>query len=268
MEGGERNYINQCLRMLLRPLVEFCLKHGLKYQDFQEASKSVFVEEAISASDKAEPSQSQLSAMTGLQRRDIQRLQKEEAYSPYKQNLLAKVIGHWENSKSYTDQSKAPKVLQTEGDKDSFRALVKEISQDIDPKSILRELERLDMVENSDKGVRLLKAGYQIGQDKLEGLNMMARDCSDFNSAVQENLFESLEIPNLHARTEFDNISRAHIPEIKNWLLNKGSEFHKEARRYLSDFDLDLNPTIGSPGKTKVILGVFSRVIKENNETD
>ena len=48
------------------------------------------------------------------------------------------------------------------------------------------------------------------------------------------------------------------MPIIRQWLLEKGLEFHKMARDFMSQFDQDMNPVPGDPGGGRVCLGSFS----------
>jgi hypothetical protein len=61
----------------------------------------------------------------------------------------------------------------------------------------------------------------------------------------------------LHARTEFDNISRAKLAELRQWVLNEGTAFHGRVRERLSKFDCDLNPDL-EDGGGKIVVGAFS----------
>ena len=60
-------------------------------------------------------------------------------------------------------------------------------------------------------------------------------------------------------RTEYDNICLEYEIEIKKWLLEQGSLFNQKIRKFLSQFDKDINPELkDKQAELKVSLGTFS----------
>jgi hypothetical protein len=54
------------------------------------------------------------------------------------------------------------------------------------------------------------------------------------------------------------------LEEIRLWILAKGVAFHKEARDYLSRFDRDMNPELGSgEERASVVVSTFSLAKKD-----
>ena len=102
-----------------------------------------------------------------------------------------------------------------------------------------------------------------------EGFELLAKDTEDLIGAVEENIFFPDDIPNLHARTEYDNIRQDALQEIKEWLYDEGSAFHKRARHFLSQYDLDIYPDrTYKEGRVKVTLGAFSRLLEDNKKDE
>lgn len=249
----------------LRPVAAFCLRRGIKIQDAGEAFKRAFIQAAeIELKLKTESaSGSRLAVMTGLHRRDVTRLwregesTKEEAEG----SLLTRVIGQWRSDKRFSSSNGRPRVLGAEGANSEFVELIHSVSKDLNPYTVLFELERLKAVTKDDGKVKLLADAYQPGPNVRAGLGLLSRDVADLVLAVEENVFDSPVVPNLHIATSYDNISQKSEAEIRKWLLEQGAEFHEKARRYLSKHDLDISPdTAKPPGGVRVALGNFSIV--------
>jgi hypothetical protein len=235
-----------------------------------EAAKAVFIEvarqEMVQTGQKVNISR--LSVMTGMQRRDVMRFEQDGASPEVKVGLAARVIGQWEQDPRFRTKRGTTRVLSTEGESSEFRSLVETISKDLNPGTVLFELERLGVVEHTLTGVRLVK-GWELLRDNVEeGYLLAARDTDDLMSAVDENLQLDEEILNLHARTEYDQIYLDALPEIRAWLLTKGGEFHTDVRNYLARFDRDINPQKNRKAGGTVIVGAFSRIIPQSEKTD
>lgn len=66
-----------------------------------------------------------------------------------------------------------------------------------------------------------------------QGFKLLSADCNDLISAVQQNVLSEPSQPNLHIKTQFDNISPQHTSKIREWFLDQGDKLHREARRFL-----------------------------------
>ena len=62
-------------------------------------------------------------------------------------------------------------------------------------------------------------------------------------------------------RTSYDNVRPDALPEIKRWMLKHGHETHNQARRFISQYDQDVNPDPKFKGKgVRVVFTAFSNV--------
>ncbi|RMD86346.1 MAG: hypothetical protein D6808_03595, partial [Candidatus Dadabacteria bacterium] len=176
--------------------------------------------------------------------------------------LASRVIGQWQQNKRFLTKSRRPKVLSIDGDDSEFNKLVRSISQDVHPGTVLFELERIGAVERTKNGVKLVARAYVPKHNPKEGFRLLSEDVSDLMLTIEENIFLRDDNPNLHAKTEYDNISEEDVPKIRNWILKEGAILHQKARNFISKFDRDLNP---KKKKTKgrrmrVVLGSYSRI--------
>jgi hypothetical protein len=177
-------------------------------------------------------------------------------------NLVSRVVTQWENSEEYLTKGGKPKTLSYEGEASEFSKLVKQVTKDIHFKGVLLQLERLNMVERTSHGLRLSAGAHDVRKDMEKGYHVLSQDLEDLSMAVEANMTLEDDLPNLHARTEFDNIFVDALPEIRQWLLKEGSSFHQRARTFLSQFDRDVNPHIRNEAGQKVVLTSFSRLVE------
>lgn len=262
-----RRIVLSCLRRILGPVVGFCLRHGITIQDFIEIGKRQFVEGArglISGSgDKVNISR--VSVLTGLRRREVQRLtQTAPDVDEDSCGLMTKVIGRWLTDRKFIDNRHAPKVLSVDGENSEFRSLVFSVSRDVGAGTVLSELMRVNAVKLVPNGAKLLVEGYEPKGDPESGFDMLGSDVHDLIAAVEENIFAIPELSNLHATTEYTNISSSKLPALRKWLLTEGMAFHKRARDYISGLDYDLNPRTKGKDRFRVVLGSFSRISKRD----
>ena len=249
--------------LLLKPFVRFCLKHSIKIQEITEMLKLALVEVAYEelAKENQKISNSKVSVITGLQRRDIVRISKDEKEVSLN-NVVTKIIGQWQIDSRFLNENETPKTLTISGKSSEFSLLVSSVSTDINPYAILFELERLGLINKTDKEATMTNSFKELSSKSLkEIIDLLTTQSSDLFTAVEENISKIEPVPNLHLLTEFDNIDPDAVPELRKWLLKKGSEFHNEALSKLSKHDLDLNPDLakGKDG-VRVSLSAYSKV--------
>ena len=264
--GGLKAFGNQVflegLRIILRPVFRYCLRHSIKFQDIVENCKVVYIQVAESELRRrgSAVSSSRISVMTGLHRPDINRLGRDKEPPKQRLDIVSRVILQWQNDQRFITKDKTPKTLKAEGDPSDFSQLVRAVQKDLNPYTVLHELERLSVVERTGLGVRLIKRMHAT-KDIREGLTWLANDTQDLMSAVEENLSGNLSIPNYHLKTEFNNIAVEAVPIVREWALRVGSALHEEARTFLAQYDCDLNPKFSQKqGGVRVLIAGFSKI--------
>lgn len=248
------------LRHVLAPVARFCLRNSISMPEVLEALKSAFIEVAAEqmAAEDVKVTVSRISVMSGITRREVTRIYRDEQLGGGTPSIVSRVIGYWEQDPRFCTKSKVPRVLSFRGERNEFKSLIECVSKDINPATILFEMERIGAVQRSAQGVRLVGGVDYQHQVPERGLNLLARDFETLGNAVSENIFSEQEVRNLHIRTEYDNVFLDDLPTIKRWILERGTAFHKQVRDYLSTFDADLNPAEKKKGGGRVVVGAFS----------
>ena len=270
MKAAER--MELIIGLLFKPVVRFCLKRGFRYQEILSVLKSTILQVATEELEGSghEVNTSRLSVLSGLQRKDIKELNlRREAPGRIPRsgvNLISRVMGQWLSHPDYTTKSGAARALSFEGAESEFAGLVRTVSADMNPYTVLFALEQSGAVERDGKRISLVHSVYEAKGDALESLEMLAQDADYLQRAVEENIFAKPSIPNLHISTVFDNICQENMPKIREWLLDKGTSFHEEARAYLAKYDKDANPRLyDKQGGGKVAVCAFALVESPKN---
>lgn len=149
----------RALRQLLRPLVRLLLSHGITYGFVANLLKSVFVEVAASEfriHGKAQ-TDSRISMLTGIHRKEVKRLRQTVAESetpPANVSLGAELVGRWIGMSEYLDSRGRPRPLPRLARDNidlSFDELVQSVSKDIRSRVVLDEWLRLGVAHIDDE---------------------------------------------------------------------------------------------------------------------
>jgi hypothetical protein len=248
------------LLMMSQPLARLCLKHAIGVQQAIEALKKAFIDCAAQSIQKAghKVNVSRLSIATGLHRRDVIRLIEQDGHTEQAMHPLSRIIAAWETLPEYITKQGKARVLKHEGNNSEFNLLVRSVTSDLHPGTVLFQLEQMGAVEKTTHGIKLLSASENIKNDPLKAYQLLSKDMQDLPQVVEDNMIGDRALPHLHARTEYDNILAKALPKIEAWLLQEGSLFHQKARNFISQFDQDLYPQKLGKAQCRVALITFS----------
>jgi len=145
---------------ILRPLVKLMLAHGITYVYLIDILKKIYVEvgdEHFGTQNKP-TTDSHLSLLTGIHRKDIKRLRSIVSTNPEiipeTVSMGARLVSQWTSKPDYLDKNNAPKPLPRfarNGGHISFEGLVASISKDIRSRVVLDEWLRLGVVHIDDQ---------------------------------------------------------------------------------------------------------------------
>ncbi len=258
---------HRALRLMLRPLVRFWLRRGESLQNFIHSLKVVFVEVAVEefAAAGSKINYSRLSAATGVSRPDVTQIVKfNKPPDRSAADIVTRVINRWANQPEFCRKDGRPRSLSYQTSGSEFHRLVRMVSKDVKPGSILSAMEHANLIVKDGTAIALKSLTHDISQNEEQAFDILARDMQSLLNAVQENIHSSEQVsPNMHLRTEFDNIFVSDIPKIRKWLWREGKAFHKRARAFLSKSDKDINERPNEEAGVTVSITAFSCVLKE-----
>lgn len=215
---------------VMRPLVRAMIAHGLTAPAFYRMLKRLYVsvaEQEFRLQDQ-DPTDSRISLLTGVHRRDVRSLRSADARrsdpAREKSTVFASVVGRWLAGPGTVDAAGAPLPLPRSGDAEpNFERLVRAVSTDIRPKTVLDELERQGLVQVTD-GVVTLTDDAVVGPKDLEQKAFYFREnIGDHMAAAVDNLMA--EEPRFLERAVFYNRLRPEsVAEIEAEARRLGNE--------------------------------------------
>lgn len=160
---------------------------GVAFSDLAERLKGHFVQAAqVQAGAEGKLTDSRLSVMTGLQRRDIARLRDFDVKPP-RPNPLTRLVALWQTDASYAPDG-TPLPLPRSGPAPSFESLGRAVRQDVHPRTFLDTLEAAGTVRVEGDTVTLTETAYLPPGGSAEQLAYLAQNIGDHLAAAAANV--------------------------------------------------------------------------------
>ena len=219
----------------LRPLIRFLLSRGVTFPVFAETMKQAFVlvaRDDLPLEGKRD-TDSRLSILTGIHRRDIKRIReggerpvdarlqaaREGIHrNPTEISLSARVIALWTGLPEYRDGEGNPKPLARfarHGGEQSFEALVRQVNRDIRPRALLDEWLRRGAVVVDERDRLCLNVNAFMKTQQLEDkAHYLAMNVHDHIAVVTHNM-EGAEPPFLERCVYYGRLTPESVQELE-----------------------------------------------------
>ena len=226
--GAPPTALLRALRSLLRPLVRLLVARQVPYPFLANLLKGVYVE--IAERDFAlagkRLTDSRISLLTGVYRRDVKRLRtelREGSVIPPTVSLGAEVVARWNGLPEFVDAEGHPNPLPVHAEgAPSFESLVASVSTDIRARSVLDEWLRLGVVHFDDRGRVVLDSGVFVPQKGMEEkLYYFGRNLRDHIAAAAHNV-QVEEPPFAERSVYYGRLSAASVAEIGEFAAEQG----------------------------------------------
>lgn len=251
----EAKYVAKSCRQLLRPLVRLALWFGLKYQEFDEVVREVFIEEAIAAWQKEHgkaPSASQVSVTTGINRKEIKRLGAEDSDSQIPARSLSSIaFTKWING-ALNRTIKQRLAVQTTDKETSFESMIGEIGSDVHFRSVLSELTRLGLARETDGYVELCALDFTPTTDTEKLAGLLAENTGAHLSAAVSNMIHK-GLPYLEQAVWATDFGRDDCIAVQNVAR---STWHEVRGKLLAAME-EVNPATPPPNPHRVRVGMY-----------
>lgn len=280
-QKGPRDYLLETFRRVLRPLVRILVRAGVRYDEFLELIRRIYVETAVrdGLGDGVPLTRARVSISTGVARRDVDRfVDKEDELPPVGKSLtrsLMEVLHEWHTNPQFVGPYGIPLELELGNAKGrSFSELVHFVNPALRPEDALEELVRLRAVVRSGGThirtiSRVLKPVEEMSPAQLEVFgNALTRlaDTVQFNmdaKNVEKRLEQSVisdhglpkEVVPIFEKYVRERVMELLI-EIDNWLspysTKESPHSEPEERIGIAVFQFIDRPPDGTPMKDKI----------------
>ncbi|MDG4812363.1 DUF6502 family protein [Hydrogenovibrio sp. 3SP14C1] len=183
------------IKTMLKPLVKLLLSRGITYPNLLEPLKQIFVEvaEESFALENKRQTDSRVSLITGVHRKEVKRLREmisnTQSLPEIKAGLSAQIMSEWTGNDDFLSKSGQPLPLTKQGKKHSFEALVFTVSKDKHPRSVLDDWLNQGIVSINEEGLICLnEAGFVPTEDETEKLFFAGKNIGNHLSVVTNNL--------------------------------------------------------------------------------
>lgn len=215
---------------LLRPLIRLLLSQGITFTVFCDAARAIYVkvaDEEFKLPDKPQ-TDSRVSLLTGIHRREVNRLRNEPVQeitlSP-QASMSALLLATWSGNPDYVDQQGMPVPLPrlaSKGGDRSFEALVQSISKDFRARVVLDEWLRQGVVRiDDDDNVNLMPEAFAQPQEMDEKAFYFGQNIHDHLAATAHNLGGG-QPPFLERCVFYDKLSAESIDELAAYSRSVG----------------------------------------------
>lgn len=268
----------KAVRRVLYPLVRLLLSQGVQYPLLSDLLKSVYVGVADTEFkvEGKRQTQSRISLLTGVHRKDVRRLMSEARYRhemPADVSLGVQIAALWLSHPDYRDEHGQPlplaRLASTGGEK-SFEALVARVSKDIRSRSVLDEWLRLGVVEvRADDRVYLKADAFVPEKGFEEKVFFLGQNIHDHLDTAVHNVLGP-GAPRLERSVFYEGLSEQSVAELAELAHRRGMETLVELNRRAKE--LQEQDTARGVGMLRMNFGLYfyqgpREKAEEGNET-
>ena len=231
----------EAVRRLMRPLVRGLLRHGVTLSGLEEMLRSLYVDVARDELSKhGKVTQSAVSLMTGVHRKDVRRLLEagrsenavDEEAAPTgasASSIGARVLMMWSGDPAYSDGHGQPRKLPRRAPDGlpSFDALVQAVSKDVRPRAVFDEWQRLGLIgvekDGTEDRVVLQQTAFTAEPGAQERYFFFGRNLADHVAAGLHNLAGEGE-PTIDQAVFYGGLTAGSVGQLKRLSRSLGEE--------------------------------------------
>ena len=263
---------------LLRPLIRILLRHGITYAELSEVIKRVYVHTA--AQEFRVPgkkmSKARIAIVTGLTRKEVQRISaiKEEGSYKNKANAsrIGRVLSGWHTDPDFTGPYGMPLELRYDSDNPAdvtFVKLVQRFSGDMTPRAMLDELVRVGAVIETDQNwFKAIRRDYVPNLLAPNFLERVGSGVHNFATTIETNMQKEGPGKGLFERYVWrpGGIKKADLPAFNQFIRERGQNLLDEIDNWLSKLE---DPDSNDPDDVvNTGLGIYHYVVREESDKD
>ncbi len=205
---------------LLRPLVRLLIRHGVTFPILADRLRGLYVDVALQDLAPAQRTDSRVSLLTGVHRKEIRRLRTEAPNQPEPAVITrnSRLIAIWLGSPAYTDAAGQPLPLPRTGPAPSFERLVRSVTRDVRARAVLDDwLAQGIGVLDPNGFVRLEVAALVPSPGREEQLYYLGRNLHDHAAAAAANVLAQGQAPFLERSVHYDGLTTAAAVKLERF---------------------------------------------------
>ena len=232
-DPAAQSRVQRALERILTALARVLLRQGIGYTAFAETAKRVFVTVATEEFGlRSRPaSKSRVALMTGLNRRDVARVQRLATtdHPPQMYNPALRIVSTWIRDPAYQDSEGHPRELPVLGPAPSIEALRSTVCRDVRITAVTRELLNTGVARSADDDatrpgwIALCVDGYVPYQDSSAKLEFMGTDVAALLETIGWNL-EHPQSPKFQRKVSFNDLTPAGVAALTAAAANQGMD--------------------------------------------
>jgi hypothetical protein len=238
----------QAVAAVLRPAIRLLLRSGIDYPRLAAELKALFIAAAVAEIDRAghATTDSAISLLSGVHRKDVRnwRVTGRPAGAAHPVAVSARVFARWISDAEFITAQGQPRALPRTGPAPSFEALVRAVTQDVHPFTVLQELIRLGIasVEIQDGGEIVVPAqpDFVPPAGSREALDLLAANLADHATAAVSNVLggpPTLEQSVFAAGITAESAERLQALARALWVRMRNEMIEEASRLYEADQD-------------------------------
>jgi hypothetical protein len=242
------------LETILRPTIKLLLQSGISYSEFVAVAKSVFVQVATDEyKRRGRPANfSQVSAMTGISRKEVSRIRKPVEHKRWTPSMEASpvntILHEWHFDPDFSDGAGIAKSLEFEGPL-SFSTLVSRYVGDIPPGAMRSTLQKAGVLEQDAQGLLSVRQPFfyskVFNEDFVRGLAFSLSNLGStlvYNASLHQETElsdeEKADLYRLERGVWSEHLSETGAARFKAWVDAAAPRFLEEANRLIGENEL------------------------------
>lgn len=255
--------LQRAMTQLLRPLFEILLRQGIAYTAFEKLARRVYVDVArkeFSLPGK-KPSVSRISILSGLTRKDVQRLLAQPAEQAgtgeVQYNRAARVLTGWVRDADFCGIDTEPRALKPDGEH-GFAELVRRHSGDMPARAVLDELLRVGAVQRlADGRIELRTRAYVPTSGDSAKLHILGNDVADLVATIDHNLQHGGSEGRFQRKVMYHGIAAPTVPAFRQLSAALAQVLLERLDRWLAAQLKTQPPAAAGERRNRVGMGIY-----------
>lgn len=252
-------------RLLLRPLIRVWIQAGVTFPAAAELLRQLYVDVAVSdvLRTPKDRTDSRISLITGLQRREVHRLREEPPEPgavPATVTIGTRAIAHWLSMPEFAETDGTPKPLPRSGER-SFDALIASVTTDVRGRTVLNDwlAQGLATLDEDDR-VHLNAVSFIPRGGRTEQMFYFGRNLRDHMEAAVANIASPGAPPFLDRTVHYDRLDEATARALEAAAREAAQRVIAETTRTagaLTGGKPETDETTGEPYRGRVNFGLY-----------